>query len=141
MMKDWLELPHVDEDGYKVAAELDYWVLNNKLERVPVKFRIVLEWEEDDEDESYSSYSVCLITPDGDVIPFEVDEDDGDADFEGGNYFIKSIYLSDLNDEDTDSDTESVGFDFYLDLSVDHSKGIVSLFPRLYQLIAHCYSP
>ena len=141
MVRDWLKLPHVDEDGYRVAVELDYWVLNNKLERVPLKFTIELEWEEDGDDERYSSYNACLTTPDGEVIDFEIDEEEGGANFEGGNYFIKSIYLPDLDDEDADSGMESAGFDFYLDLSIDHSKGIVHLFPRLYQVVAYSYSP
>ena len=140
MSKDWLVLPHVDEDGYKVGAEFTYLVLNNKLERVPVKFTIELEWEKE-ELESDSYYNVCLITPHGDVLTCDFDEEEEGVDFEGGNYVIKDIYLPDLNDGDTDSYTESVGFDFYLELSVNHSKGTVALFPRLYQLIAYSYSP
>jgi hypothetical protein len=141
MLKDWLELPHVDKDGYKTAAELNYSLLNDNLERVPVRFTIELEWMKDEEYEPGSYYDVRLITPGGDVIPFEFDEEDEDVDFEGGKYVIKSIYLPELNDEGTNSDTESVGLDFYLELSVDHSKNKVIVLPRLYQLIAYRYLP
>lgn len=141
MLKDWLQLPHVDEEGYKVAAELNYSLLNCKLERVPVRFTIELEWMKDEECESDSYYDVRLITPGGDIIPFDFDEEDKYVDFEGGNYVIKSIYLPELNDEDMDSDVESAGLDFYLELSVNHSKGKVVVFPRLFQLIAYRYLP
>jgi hypothetical protein len=136
-MTYWLELPHVDEDGYKVAAECTYLVLNNKLERVPVKFTIELEWVKDDEDPSESCYVARLITSKGSVITFEVDEDGEGADSTGGSYLIESFYLSELVGQDAAEDFYCGCFDIYLELSVNDSKGTVSLFPALYQSIKY----
>jgi hypothetical protein len=135
MIRDWLKLPHVDEDGYKVAAEYTYLVLNNKLERIPVKFKIELEWEKDDRYEEDSCYNASLVRSDGTVIPFEIDEDGESVDSTGGDYFIKSFFLPELRGQDTADDLYCGYFDLYLELSIDHSRGAVSLFPSLYQSI------
>ena len=137
MMRSWLELPHVDEDGYKVGADFTYLVLNNKLERVPIRFRIELEWVKEGMDPSESNYIVRLITSAGSVIPFEVDEDGEGADSTGGDYFIKSFFFSELSGQDTAEDFYCGYFDIYLELSVNDSKGTVSLFPSLYQSIKY----
>ena len=131
-MKDWLELPHVDEDGYKVGAECTYLVLNNKLERIPVRFRVELEWEKDNRSADDSCYNARLITSDGTVIDLDFDED-GEPDSTGGDYFVESIFFPELRGQDDADDFYCGYFDFYLELSISDSKGTVSLFPRLYQ--------
>jgi len=136
-MKDWLELPHVDEDGYKVGADYTYLVLNNKLERVPVKFRIELEWVREEKYEDESFYVVHLVRSDGTVIPFEVDEDGEGADSHGGDYFIKSFFLPELRGQDTADGLHCGYFDLYLELSVRDHRGTVALFPSLYQSIKY----
>jgi len=136
-MRDWLELPHVNEDGYKVGADYTYLVLNNKLERIPVRFRIELEWVKEDKYEDDSFYSVRLITSDGTVIPFEIDEDGEGADSHGGDYFIKSFFLPELRGQNTADDFDCSYFDLYLELSISDSRGAVALFPSLYQSIKY----
>jgi hypothetical protein len=136
-MRDWLELPHLDVDGYKVSAEYTFLVLNNRLERVPVRLTIELEWERDDRREEDSYYHARLITSEGTVIHLEVDEDGEMPDSTGGDYFIESIFLPELKGQ-CDADGFHCGyFDFYLEVSISDSKGTVSLFPRLYQSIKH----
>ena len=137
MIRDWLELPHVDEDGYKVGADYTYLVLNNKLERIPVRFRIELEWEKDDKYEEDSNYNVRLITSEGTVIHFEIDEDGEGVDSTGGDYFIKSFFLPELRGQDEADGLHCGYFDLYLELSVSDSRGTVALFPMLDQSIRY----
>ena len=137
MVRDWLELPHVDEDGYKVGADYTYLVLNSKLERIPVRFRIELEWEKDDQYEDDACYNVRLITSDGEVIPFEIDEGGEGVDSTGGDYFIKSFFLPELRGQDEADGLHCGYFDLYLELAVSDSRGTVAFFPSLYQSIKY----
>jgi len=132
-MRDWLELPHVDEDGYKVGAEYTYLVLNSKLERIPVRFRIELEWVREEKYEDDSFYVARLVKSDGTVISFEIDEDGEGVDSTGGDYFIKSFFLPEMRGQDTADGLYCGYFDLYLELSVSDSRGTVALFPSLYQ--------
>ncbi len=137
MVRYSVELPHVDEDGYKVGAELAYLVLNSKRELVPVRLRIELEWEKSERYASDSCYVARLITSDGMVIPFQVDEDSEDLDDEGGDYVIYSFSLPELEDQAKADSFFCNDFRFYLGLSVNSSKGIVALYPSLIQSVSH----
>ncbi len=138
MMKERIELPHVDKDGYKVGAEYTFLVLNNRLERVPLRLWVELEWVQDDEYEGDSFYLARLITSRGNKFSFKVDDEDGEgADSEGGEYFIKSLFFSELRDQDTADDFSCGFFDAYLDLSINRSRGTVSLHLSLCQIVDH----
>ena len=132
-MKDWIELPHQASDGYKVSAEYTYLVVNSRLERVPVRFQIQLEWE-DDEDDGY--YQARLITSEGNVIDLEPDYDEG-VDSTGGVYYARHFYLPELRGQDTAKDFYCGYFDLFLELSVREHSGTVGLFPLLHQDIKH----
>jgi hypothetical protein len=136
-MRDWLELPHVDENGYTVGAEYTFLVLNNKFERIPVRFRIELEWEQDHRRKDDSCYNVRLITSDGTVLHLESDENGEMPDSTGGDYLIESFFLPELKGQDDADDFYCGYFDLYLEISVSESRGTVALFPRLYQTIKY----
>ncbi len=131
-----VELPHVDEDGYKVGAELTYLVLNGNLELVPARLEVELEWEKDERHPTDSCYVASLVMSDGTVIPLEVD-DGGDLDSEGGDYVIYSFSLPELEGQSRGDSFFCNDFRFYLGLSVDSSRGIVKLYPSLAQSISH----
>ena len=120
------EFDHNPTDGYRVALDCEYLVLDADLRPIPLKFRIELEWEDDEDD---GNYNLRLIDSSGRVEHFLSDEFGSD----GREYQIEGYRFPELVGRAECNWFSCESFDIFVDLTVSSFSRKVYVHLVLYQ--------